>query len=112
LSAIPSDGITFQQNGTFLNETGFYAQDTTSSYENHRYHYYGKNSVYKIDNDSISFYNPVEREWWCKFKIVSLKNDTLSLGDKNSVIEKFARRTPVVNLLEQYDRIIVSLQDV
>lgn len=68
--------------------------------------YYGNETKYKIENDSLKIYNLSDSIWNSR-KIISIEEDTLTLGSED-VIFKYCRSEYVLDPAETYDKIIVS----
>jgi hypothetical protein len=72
------------------------------------FNYKGNFTDYKIMNDSIFILDPFEKKWIYKWKIESLKNDTLIVSKNDSVFTKFKKIKYDFDLTLNFDQIIYS----
>lgn len=100
-------GFVFKENGTLIDEAGFFDFDEGKSREERRILYKGDSTNYKINDDSLKIFNPIEKSW-NKYKIISVTNDTLTLQKNQGYYLKYYKPTYKPNPNEIFDKIIVS----
>ncbi|KFC22937.1 hypothetical protein IO90_05100 [Chryseobacterium sp. FH1] len=100
-------GFVFKENGTLMDETGFFDFDEGKSREERRILYKGDSTNYKINDDSLKIFNPIEKSW-NKYKIISVTNDTLTLQKNQGYYLKYYKQTYKPKPNETFDKIIIS----
>lgn len=100
-------GYEFYKNGEFEYKLGFYKY--IQGDENHESQnlYFGTNSKFKIQNDSLKLYDISEKKW-NSLKIVGIESDTLKIINNVGEISKFKKLKYKINNSESFDKVIVS----
>ncbi len=100
-------GFIFNKDGTLVDEAGFFDIDEGKSREERRVFYKGDSTNYKIIDDSLKIFNPIEKSW-NRYKIISISKDTLTLQKNKDYYLKYYKPTYKLNPNETFDKIIVS----
>lgn len=97
------EGYSFSENGNCEYKEGY-----IDRYQyNDKNIYLGRNTQYKIENDSLIIYDLIEKRWKGR-KIISLKKDTLLLKKDDSKIEKYLKMNYQINYEYSFDELVVS----
>ncbi|MGQ3012457.1 MAG: DUF6438 domain-containing protein [Flavobacteriales bacterium] len=94
-------GYVFHENGYCENKQAYIRRN-----KNKEMVYYGNETKYKIENDSLKIYNPSDTTWNSR-KIISIEADTLTLEAKD-IIFKYYRPQYFLDPAETYDKITLS----
>lgn len=100
-------GFVFNEDGTLIDEAGFFDLDEGKSREEQRMLYKGDSTNYKIVDDSLKIFNPIKK-CWNKYKIISISKDTLTLKKNEGYYLKYYKPNYKLNLEETFDKIIIS----
>lgn len=100
-------GFIFKDNGTLIDKVGFFDFDEGKSREERRILYKGDSTNYKITDDSLKIFDPIEKSW-NKYKIISVTNDTLTLQKNQGYYLKYYKQTYKPKPNETFDKIIIS----
>lgn len=98
----------FIQNDSLYRSIPFFKKDVWEmAYQNKQY-YLGNFTKYKVEDSILSYYNPIDSSW-IKYKIQSLKKDTIELVDlSNKIQQRFFRTSYDTSKTPVFDKIVVS----
>ena len=95
------NGYTFFSNNLCENKSGYFNRIKG------RIIFYGTQTKYKIENDSLKIWNLTDSTWDSK-KIHEISSDTLTLIYKDSFLVKYAKANYKVDKKQLFDKVIVS----